>query len=165
MIKSLAARACVLALLTTSVGCDGAGETPAAGGAVDSSVDVTYVEWGNYVIHFNAFTTDQLAADVAREYDIVRSKSRAMLNVTVLAKQPDGTTRPVRAKLNVQVTNLAAQVKDLTMREIVEGDNEAIYYVGDTPVAKGETLIFNIEVTPEGETQAHRLKFQRHFNY
>jgi hypothetical protein len=123
------------------------------------------VEWGNYVIHFNAFTTDQLAAEVASRYGIVRSKSRAMLNVTVLGKEPDGRTRAVRASVRVQTTNLAAQIKSLDLREIVEGDGEAIYYVGDTAVARDETLAFDIEVTPEGEAQSYRVKFTRQFTY
>ena len=65
----------------------------------------------------------------------------------------------------MQTTSLAGQIKDLTLREIVEGDGEAIYYVGDTAVANGETLIFDIQATPEGGTQSPRVKFQRHFTY
>ena len=164
MMKPFATRAWLLAALLSVVGCDGASNAP-AGAVADSAIDVTYVEWGTYVIHFNAFTTDQLAPDVASKYGIVRSKSRAMLNVTVLGKQPDGTTKPVKAQVVVQVANLAAQIKTLQLREIVEGDGEAIYYVGDTAVAKGETLVFDVQVTPEGESQSHRLKFTRHFTY
>jgi len=164
MKKPFATRACVLAVLLVLGGCDTANQAP-AGAATDAAVDVTFVEWDSYVIHFNAFTTDQLAAEVARNYAITRSKSRAMLNVTVLQKQPNGTNKAVKAKVAVQTTNLANQVKDLTLREIVEGDGEAIYYVGDTAVANGETLVFDIEATPEGGTPSPRVKFQRHFTY
>ena len=75
--------------------------------------------------------------------------------------QRDATTIQITA----QTTSLASQIKDLTLREIVEGDGEAIYYVGDTPVAKDESLVFDVQVTPEGETQSHRLRFTRHFTY
>jgi len=38
-------------------------------------------EFGNYIIHVNALTTDQLPTEVARGYKISRSKNRAMINV------------------------------------------------------------------------------------
>ena len=40
--------------------------------------------FGDYEIHYNALTTDQLSPEVAKAYGIVRSGSRAMLNVSVL---------------------------------------------------------------------------------
>ena len=111
MIKAFETRAWLLAALLAVPGCD-SGQVP-VGASTDATVDVTFVEWDDYVIHFNAFTTDQLAADVASKYGIVRSKSRAMLNVTVLQKQPDGKNRAVKAKVAVQASNLANQVKAL----------------------------------------------------
>ena len=152
----------MLAILFCVGACDG-GSTAPSGASMDATVDVTFVEWNDHVIHFNAFTTDQLAADVASNYGIVRSKSRAMLNVTVLRKQPDGAQKAVRAKVAVQTSNLADQVKSLALREITE--QEAIYYVGDTPVANGETLVFDIQATPEDGTPSPRVRFQRHFTY
>ena len=38
-------------------------------------------DFGDYVVFFNALNTDQLKPEIAREYEIVRSKSRAMLSV------------------------------------------------------------------------------------
>ncbi len=49
--------------------------------ATESSKD-----FGDYVLYFNALNTDQLTPDIAREYGIVRSKSRAMLNVSIHRK-------------------------------------------------------------------------------
>ncbi|HEX6930216.1 MAG TPA: DUF4426 domain-containing protein, partial [Gammaproteobacteria bacterium] len=34
---------------------------------------------GDYLIHFNALPTDQLAPAVASAYDVVRSRNRALL--------------------------------------------------------------------------------------
>jgi hypothetical protein len=164
MKKPFASLAWPLVLLLAAAGCENASNAP-SGPVADATIDMTYVEWGNYIIHFNAFTTDQLSPEVASKYGISRSKSRAMLNVTVLQKQPDGMNKAVKAKITAQTTSLASQIKDLTLREIVEGDGEAIYYVGDTPVAKDESLVFDVQVTPEGETQSHRLRFTRHFTY
>ena len=47
------------------------------------------------------------------------------------------------------------------MRRIDEQD--AIYYIGITPVANRETLIFDIAVTPEGGDDATDIRFKRQF--
>jgi hypothetical protein len=162
MMQTIEFRASLLAVLLCVAACDGGTGTP-TGASTDAPVEISNREWDDHVIHFNAFTTDQLAAEVASKYGIVRSKSRAMLNVTILRKQSDGTQKAVHAKVVAQVSNLANQVKDLTLREIAEQD--AIYYVGDTPVANGETLVFDIQATPEDGTPSPRVRFQRHFSY
>ena len=94
---------------------------------------------------FSAQSTDQLPPEVARAYNIVRSKNRAMLNVSVL-REEDGTA--VVAQVSVKTVNLTGQLKNVTMRQIEEGD--AIYYIGEVAIANRETLVFDISVTPEG---------------
>ena len=47
---------------------------------------------GEHTVHFSAMTTDQLTPDVARAFNIVRSKNRAMLNVSVI-RNSDGASR------------------------------------------------------------------------
>jgi hypothetical protein len=42
-------------------------------------------------------------------------------------------------------------------------EQEAIYYIGVTPVANRETLIFDISVQPEGEQEASQVRFKRQF--
>jgi len=50
------------------------------------------------------------------------------------------------------------------MREIREpGETEAIYYIGETPVANRETLIFDISVIPEGKSSPSTVRFKRQF--
>ena len=43
------------------------------------------------------------------------------------------------------------------------GEIEAIYYIGDTTVANRETLVFDIDVTPEGVDATSRVRFKREF--
>jgi len=109
-------------------------------------------------VHFSALSTDQLPPEVARQYNIVRSKNRAMLNVSVLEK---GSNKPVTANVVVKTVNLTGQLKNVTMRKIEE--QEAIYYIGETPVANRETLIFDISITPEGVAKAADVRFKRQF--
>ena len=136
--------------------CGGPGESadvPTAQPAGASNVDI-----GEHVIHFSAQSTDQLPPEVASAYNIVRSKNRAMLNVSVLRK-PGNT--PVTAAVTVKTVNLTGQLKNITMREIRE--QEAIYYIGEVAVANRETLVFDISVTPEGATRPSEVRFKREF--
>lgn len=145
-----------LSLITALAACGGPGENatvPQAEPAGASHVDI-----GDHVIHFSAQSTDQLPPEVARAYNIVRSKNRAMLNVSVLE---DATDKAVTAEVTVKTVNLTGQLKNVTMRQIEEG--EAIYYIGETPVANQETLIFDITVRPEGVAEASDVRFKRQF--
>jgi hypothetical protein len=119
---------------------------------------VSHVDIGKHVVHFSAQSTDQLPPEIARAYNIVRSKNRAMLNVSVLEED---TNTPVTAEVTVKTVNLTGQMKNVTMRMIQE--QEAIYYIGETPVANQETLIFDISVKPDGEAEASEVRFKRQF--
>ncbi len=114
-----------------------------------------------YTIHHNALTTDMLAPNVAKVYNIQRSKSRGMLNVSVIKEQPGTTGTPVKAEVKARATNLTGQARDLELREIMDGD--AIYYIGEMRVANQETLNFDLEVKPVGSAQAYRAKFSQTF--
>jgi hypothetical protein len=151
-----ATRIITLSVLLGLAACGGPGEdatVPTAQPAGASSSDI-----GNHVVHFSAQLTDQLPPEVARAYNILRSKNRAMLNVSVLET---ATGKPVAAKVEVETVNLTGQMKNIVMRKIQE--QEAIYYIGETPVANQETLIFDISVTPEGATEASNVRFKRQF--
>lgn len=117
--------------------------------------------FGDYTIHYNAFTTDILEPSVARIYKIPRSKNRVLLNISVLKKVMGTTGQPVSAKIQATATNLSAQVKTLEMREI--RDKGAFYYIAETPVSNEETLIFTLHITPDDEAITHTITFQEQF--
>lgn len=146
----------VLAATFALGGCGGPGENaeiPQAEPAGETFKDI-----GDYVVHFSALSTDQVPAEIAKTYGITRSKNRAMLNVSVVRKDGDVS---VPATVDVKTTNLTQQLKNVTMRRIDEQD--AVYYIGETPVANRETLIFDISVTPEGATTPAEVRFKRQF--
>jgi hypothetical protein len=118
-------------------------------------------DFGDYTIHYSAFTTDVLTADVARAYNITRSKNRALLNISILKKVMDASVKPVRANVQASATNLSAQLKTLEIREL--NDQGAIYYIAETPVSHRESLKFNLAVTPEGEQNTYRFSFDQQF--
>jgi hypothetical protein len=123
--------------------------------------DISSKNFGDYVLYFNAISTDQLQPEVARKYNIARSKNRAMLNVSIVKTSDNGLGSSVPATVNVSAANLTGQIKNLTLRQIQEGD--AIYYIGDVAVANSETLIFDINAIPANETTAFNVRFSRQF--
>ena len=121
-------------------------------------------EFANYSVHYNALPTDQLSPAVASAYGIVRSKNRALLNVAITRKVEKSAGIPVEGNIKVAVSNLTGQVKNMTLRKVEEkGEVTAIYYLGETNVADGEILLFEISVTPEGSTETLQIKFQQQF--
>ena len=146
----------VLSLLGVVSACGGPSESMAAPEAQPAGVNSVNI--GDHVVHFSAQSTDQLPPEVARAYNIVRSKNRAMLNVSVLSGS-DNTA--VEADVTVKTVNLTGQLKSVTMRRINE--QEAIYYIGEIPVANRETLIFDISITPDGVDAPSDVRFKRQF--
>ena len=156
----------LMATLTTAallVGCGQDSGAPGGGQNIQAEPDhVTWKAFGDYVLHFNALSTDQLPPEVARAYNIVRSKNRAMLTVSII-KNVEDVPGVVSHSGDVTATaaNLTGQLKNLTLREIRE--DEAIYYIGDVAVANAETLVFNIRAVPEGESEELMVRFSRQF--
>jgi hypothetical protein len=124
--------------------------------ATESSKD-----FGEYVVFFNALNTDQLTPDIAREYGIVRSKSRAMLNVSIHRKLDGGRTEAVTGAVSASAINLNGQLMTMTLREIRE--DTAIYYVGELAITNGEVLIYTIDATPSNEQSRFTVRFKKQF--
>lgn len=129
-----------------------------AGSAVNAEQSRTF---GDYTIHYAAFTTDLLSPEIARLYKIRRSKNRAILNISVLKKVMGTTGQPVKAQVVASATNLNRQMKSLNAREL--NSNGAIYYIAETTVNNEETLDFDLSITPEGESVALSFSFQQQF--
>ena len=117
--------------------------------------------FGDYTVHFSAFTTDILTPEVARSYRIQRSKNRALLNISVLKKVMNTAGSPVKAKVEATATNLSAQLRELEVRELSE--HGAIYYIAETTVNNKETLTYSVSILPEGEKTGFELSFAEQF--
>lgn len=118
-------------------------------------------DFGNYTLQYSAITTDTLTPEIARNYNIQRSASRGLLNISVLKKQDGAASVPVAAKVDAQAVNMTGQFKGLSVREVRDGP--AIYYIGDVSVSDEETLVFTVNATPEGETTPLSVRFQREY--
>lgn len=119
-----------------------------------------------YVVHYNALTTDQILPSVARPYGILRSKNRALLNIAVQKKVMGTPVQAVEADVTVTATNLNAQLKNVEMRQITSGadaGSTAIYYIGELPVAHEEMVKFKVSVNPAGSDRLHEFEFEQQF--
>ncbi|MBL1141505.1 MAG: DUF4426 domain-containing protein [Proteobacteria bacterium] len=125
-------------------------------------VNVHEKQFGDYIIHINALTTDQLPAGVARAYNISRSKNRAMLNVSIRKKHAEEEI-PVTAIVKVIAKNLISQQNNVEMREIKEPDSVAIYYIGELLVSNEEIITFKLDIMPEGTSKPFLLSYSQQF--
>jgi hypothetical protein len=151
-----------LVVLTFLTGCDQASQNAQVD--PESAIRLatqTFREFGDYVMHFNAVSTDQLTAETAREYGIVRGRNRGLLTVSLLRPEEAGLPTAVRGDVSASAVNLTGQYRRLAMREIDEGD--AVYYIAEFPVSQRETLIFTIEALPEGEEESFSVRVLKDF--
>ena len=68
-------------------------------------------DFGDYVIHYNAFRSDTLEPEVAKQYDLIRRNNRIIVNIAVLKKVLDTTGKPTAAKVEGHASNLTGQLK------------------------------------------------------
>ncbi|MBT3203279.1 MAG: DUF4426 domain-containing protein [Gammaproteobacteria bacterium] len=113
---------------------------------------------GNFIVHYNAISTESLPPAVARAYGITRSKNKGLLNISVLKK--GAGFQGVEAQIGVSATNLTGQLRDIQLRKIVE--QNAIYYISVFSVANRETLDFSIKVTTQ-DNQTGNIKLRQQF--
>lgn len=151
--------ALVMPCFALLIGCGGPG--PDADIPTAEPAGATFADIGDYTVHFTSLTTDQIPPEVAAAYNIVRSKNRAMLTVSLIRKS-DGQS--VTGDVSVKTVNLTGQLKNVTMRKIEEpGEASAVYYIGVIPVANRETLIFDLTVRPETASEPFEVRFKREF--
>jgi len=132
-----------------------------ASGALSPAWAENMQDFGEYVVHYNALTTDMLPPKVAHEYGIKRSRSRGMLNIVVLEKVLGATAKPVRAHVTGKAVTLTGVELPLEFREIREPN--AVYYIAEFKVHNEERLRFDIAAQPEGEKESLRVVFHKQF--
>jgi hypothetical protein len=118
-------------------------------------------QFGDYVIHYNAVNTDFLTPEVARNYGIQRSKNRVLVTVSVLRGEMGVAGKPVAAKVSAHTANLTDQTKNLSMREVRDG--EAIYYIDTFSVTNEETMDIFVTATPVDGGPRMSIKFRKQF--
>jgi hypothetical protein len=119
-------------------------------------------DFGDFTVHYNAMRSSMISPEIAKAYEIRRSDSRGLINISVLRNAADHTTTAVKATVTASGRNLTGQTRNIEMREINEGDG-AVYYLGELSVRNMETFDFTVNVLPEGQDKPFSVKFRQQF--
>ena len=110
---------------------------------------------GNLNVHYIALNSTFLTPEIAKAYEITRSKYNALINISVLDNTIAGT--PAKSvTLTGTATNLLGQIASLDFIEVKEGD--AIYYLAELKFSNEDLFRFDININDGNNRQ--QLKFQ-----
>ncbi|PWG61974.1 DUF4426 domain-containing protein [Sediminicurvatus halobius] len=113
--------------------------------------------FGDYEVHYNAMPTRLLNAEVAASYNILRSRTRGLLMLTVMR---GGDAVP--ARIEALARDADDRLQEVDMREVRQ--SAWVSYIGTFPVEDEQALRFEVEVTPEGgEAGPFRIGFRQRF--
>jgi len=116
-----------------------------------------------YNIHYNAFNSSMLTPEIAKQYEIQRSKSLGVLNISVIKDlgESSDNIEAVTAFIEGHAKNSISQMKELNFKKVTEG--HAIYYIATFNFAENESLTFNFYVVPKGEKLSTKVSFSQQF--
>lgn len=113
---------------------------------------------GPWEAHYIVLPTTALQPEIAARNGITRSNNMAFINISIL----DGRETPAiphPATLSGQALNLVGQPIPLEFRTITEG--QAIYHIAVFRFSHRETLRFQLNFQPEGDTRSYALRFSQ----
>ncbi len=114
----------------------------------------------NHTVHYNAFPTDSLPAEMTKKYHLKRSKNIALVNISIIKNAASIQFQGVQSTVTGVLKNLMGQEKQLSFQEVHEG--EAFYYIAQVAVEGNEVVTFKIKIkTSDGED--YSLKFTKQF--
>ena len=114
---------------------------------------------GDYLVHYSAISTQQLPAEAAAQYGIVRAGNRGLLNIAVEAKHGDAAM--VHAAVSATVSDLTGHAQPVRFHETNE--NGAFDYLGEFPLNGSGSYLFTVNVTPPGAAHAYVVRFNRDY--
>jgi hypothetical protein len=127
--------------------------------ATKAFAEDNYVKtFDDYEVHYSVFNTSFLTPQVAQGYNIVRSGSRALMNIAVLKKQPDGSMKNVTAIVTGEQYDLVRH-DPLEFKEVRE--EHAIYYLSSFEFQNRATLYFTVMIQPDPNQPAYKLEFNK----
>lgn len=117
-----------------------------------------FERFGNWEVHYIAFPSTMLSAEIAQLYNIRRSNSRALINISVLDAETEGKPGQ-RVNLSGYALNSLGQRQNLTFRRFIE--DAAIYYIAETSHGNEDRLRFFITIQHGDRTE--ELRFSQTF--
>ena len=120
----------------------------------NSSAEQKFVK-DNWDVHYIAFPSGFLEPEVARQYGLIRSKYKAVVNISVLDNQ--NKMKAQNLAVSGSAKNLLGQTKNLTFTKVEEG--EAIYYLAQFDYRNEE--IVNITVNLQQGNRNEKIEFKK----
>ena len=122
---------------------------------------MTYAEQkevkGNWDIHYIAFPATFLEPEVAKNYGLIRSKYKGVVNISILAN--DNKMKAQNAFVSGTAKNLLGQSQKMSFKKVQEGD--AIYFLAQMDYHNEE--IFNFKVEVQQGDRVESIKFSKKF--
>lgn len=116
---------------------------------------------GNYEVHYIGLNTAFLSEEVARSYQIQRSKKMGYLSISVLKKTPADVARPIKAKVVGSMTNLLGQTKPINFKLISEPS--AWYQIATFRFDERDLYRIQLEITPVDTNRSFHVQFKQAF--
>ncbi len=117
--------------------------------------------FGDFEVHYIAFTSSELDKDVAKIYGIPRSNSLGYMSISVLKTGVSELPVAWNAKLSGTMSNLLGQTRELEFHKIQE--KGALYFHSTFDFYDKDMYRFHIKVKPEGQKREYDLKFSQKF--
>lgn len=132
-------------------------------GAVQAEQKIVFdgPDGSEFEVHYIAFASTFLQPNIAKLYQLTRSKALGIVNISVIKKESDGSKHAVGSVIEGRMSNDIQQQQMLSFQQVVEG--QSIYYLAQMQFTEGEILTFDITAFPEGSVQPLRLRFAQSF--
>lgn len=116
---------------------------------------------GDVIVHYSAVRTTQLTPDVARNFEVRRSRNRALVVLNAQIDRGGALPEPIAASATGTVTSLLGHRQRLTLTPRQEGPVH--YVMGTFETLDSEYLTLDLEVLPEGASAPIRVRWQQQF--
>lgn len=112
----------------------------------------------NWEIHHIAFPSTFIQANVAKAVGVERRNTNGLINISILDtnKSPK---QPVKLALSGYAKNLVGQRKELSFKEVDEGD--AVYYLAQIRHANEETFRIYVTLTDPKTGRVENIQFMQ----
>ena len=117
-------------------------------------------QFGDYLVHYSALSTQFLNAEMAKQYSIEQSADRGLINISVQKVAADESANAVKATITGEASNLTGQKTAVTIREIPD---LYVSYIGLFDVVAPDTYTFTFTIKPETAEKSFTLRFNKNF--
>lgn len=120
-----------------------------------------FVDQGEYRVHYSAINSTLLTPEVARRFNVTRTRGQALLVLNAQKRDGEGRYQPVAAVAEGRARSLIGHVEKLKLRPVREGDVH--YVMAAFQILDAEFLTLELTVRPDGTSARIPLKFQQQF--